>query len=892
LRKPAPGDEIDEVLRAGSASRTAGLQFRRLLQKLPAGAYTCDAEGLITYYNQHAEQLWGRAPRLNDPADRFCGSFKLFATDGTPITHDRCWMALALKTDSEYNRREIVVERPDGRRLTALAHANPIHDESGELIGAVNVLVDITERKRAEEELRRAELFARSTLNSLSANIAILDESGAILAANRAWHEFAASNDVPAAADVAEGANYLEVCDEATGEGSEVAAAYADGIRAVISGRREVFELEYPCHSPTEERWFVGRVTRFPNTHPPRIVVAHENITGRKLAEEEIRTRARQQAAVAELGRHALAEADLSAVVDEAVAMLAVTLDVEYCEVLELLPDGEALLLRAGVGWGEDLVRNATVGLDSQAGYALRSERPVLVEDLSAETRFGVPPLMRDRGVVSSMSVVISGRDGPFGVLGAHTAEERRAFTRDDFDFFQAVANVLATAVERKRAEAELGGIREAERRRIARDMHDEALQDLTYALAETQLVQGMSNDPRLDERLELAVEGLKRAGSGIRAAVFDLRLGKDGGSTFSEQLEALVELNRRYRPEREIELLVEEGLPPPGESKQAELLRIVQEALANVRRHSEARRVRVAVGVEGGRLWAEVSDDGRGFGPETPAGLGTRGMRERARVLGGDLEIRSTPGAGTTVRLEAAPKRDAGRPEEEARVLLVEDHASLRQAVAAVFDREPGFAVVGQAGSLAEARGMLEEADLAVVDLTLPDGHGEALIKEMREVNPRAQALVLSAYPDRAEVARAVESGAAGVLHKSAGVDEVVDAARRLMAGETLMPLEEVVEMLRFAGSRREKEHGARQAISRLTPREKEVLDAVAEGLDGKGISERLHISLRTERNHMASILAKFGVNSRLQALVFALRHGVVNVDRSSVPDANQNGL
>ncbi|HKH77742.1 MAG TPA: PAS domain S-box protein, partial [Rubrobacteraceae bacterium] len=681
MRKPAPGNEVDEVLRVEPASGAAGLQFRRLLQKLPAGAYTCDAEGLITYYNQHAERLWGRAPKLNDPADRFCGSFKLFATDGTPITHDRCWMARALKTDREYNRREIVVERPDGQRLTALAHANPIHDESGELIGAVNVLVDITERKRAEEELRRAELFARSTLNSLSASIAILDESGVIVAANRAWHEFAASNDVPATANVAEGANYLEVCDEATGEGFEGAAACAEGIRAVISGRRGVFELEYPCHSPTEERWFFGRVTRFPDTHPPKIVVAHENITGRKRAEEEIRTRARQQAAVAELGRRALAEADLSAVVDEAVAMLAATLDVEYCDVLELLPDGEALVLRAGVGWGEDLVRNATVGLDSQAGYALRSERPVLVEDLSAETRFDVLPLMSDRGVVSSMSVVISGRDGPFGVLGAHTAKERRAFTRDDFDFFQAVANVLATAVERKQAEAEMCGIREAERRRIARDMHDEALQDLTYALAETQLVQGMSNDPRLDERLELAVEGLKQAGRGIRAAIFDLRLGKDGGSTFSEQLEALVELNRRYRPEREIELLVEEGLSPTGESKHAELLRIVQEALANVRRHSEARRVWVAVGVEGGRLWAEVSDDGRGFGPETPAGLGTRGMRERARALGGDLEIRSTPGAGTTVRFEAAPKRDAGRQEEEARVLLVEDHASLRQA-------------------------------------------------------------------------------------------------------------------------------------------------------------------------------------------------------------------
>jgi diguanylate cyclase (GGDEF)-like protein len=129
--------------------------FRRLLEKLPAGAYTCDPEGLITYYNRHAARLWGRAPKLNDPEDRFCGSFRLYASDGSPIAHDRCWMALALDSNREYNEREIVVERPDGRRLTVLAHANPIHGDSGELLGAVNVLVDITERKRAEGELER-----------------------------------------------------------------------------------------------------------------------------------------------------------------------------------------------------------------------------------------------------------------------------------------------------------------------------------------------------------------------------------------------------------------------------------------------------------------------------------------------------------------------------------------------------------------------------------------------------------------------------------------------------------------------------------------------------------------------------------------------------------------
>jgi diguanylate cyclase (GGDEF)-like protein len=161
-------EEVRRGRQTGSALQEGESHFRRLLEKLPVGAYTCDPEGLITYYNRHAVRLWGRAPKLNDPDDRFCGSFRLFALDGSPIAHDRCWMALALKTDEGYNEREIVVERPDGRRLTALAHANPIRNESGEMLGAVNVLVDITERKRAEEELERR--VAERTADLAAAN--------------------------------------------------------------------------------------------------------------------------------------------------------------------------------------------------------------------------------------------------------------------------------------------------------------------------------------------------------------------------------------------------------------------------------------------------------------------------------------------------------------------------------------------------------------------------------------------------------------------------------------------------------------------------------------------------------------------------------------------------
>jgi DNA-binding NarL/FixJ family response regulator len=214
-------------------------------------------------------------------------------------------------------------------------------------------------------------------------------------------------------------------------------------------------------------------------------------------------------------------------------------------------------------------------------------------------------------------------------------------------------------------------------------------------------------------------------------------------------------------------------------------------------------------------------------------------------------------------------------------RLLLVEDHASFRQTLALVFDQEPDFEVVAQAGTVAEARLVMadRETDLAVLDLSLPDGEGVELIEDLREANPHFAALVLTASLDRAEHARAVEAGAAGVLHKSADVDEILDSTRRLAAGETLLSPEELVELLRLAGQSREEEREARVSIEQLTRREREVLLALSEGLSNTQIAERLHMSVDTERTHMMNILNKLGVHSRLQALLFAARHGLVEL-------------
>ena len=156
-----------------------------------------------------------------------------------------------------------------------------------ELLGALG-----REQAARQEEALRSEDRQR-TLDSLSAHIAIIDETGAIVTVNKAWRDFARVNGL-AAQNYAEGANYLRACDSAAGAHSEEAAPFAEGIRSVLSGERKKFELEYPCHSPSERRWYIGRVTQFAADGPPRAVIAHENITERKLAEERLHESERQ----------------------------------------------------------------------------------------------------------------------------------------------------------------------------------------------------------------------------------------------------------------------------------------------------------------------------------------------------------------------------------------------------------------------------------------------------------------------------------------------------------------------------------------------------------------------------------------------------------------------
>src|ERR1700704_5413983 len=121
-----------------------------LLELLPVAVYTTDAEGRITFFNEAAADLWGHRPELG--SDKWCGSWRLFWPDGRPLPHDECPMAMTLKQGRPVRGLEAIAERPDGTRIRFLPFPTPMRDASGQLIGAINLLVDATERHRADLE--------------------------------------------------------------------------------------------------------------------------------------------------------------------------------------------------------------------------------------------------------------------------------------------------------------------------------------------------------------------------------------------------------------------------------------------------------------------------------------------------------------------------------------------------------------------------------------------------------------------------------------------------------------------------------------------------------------------------------------------------------------------
>ena len=491
---------------------------------------------------------------------------------------------------------EFVVQRKDGSTFPAMVTDTPVHDEQGNLAGIIGVSTDITEIKKMEE-LRRSE------------------ERFRLLAEN--------AQDLIYRYRLKPNPGFEYVSPSATAIiGYTPEEHYADP------------ELRFKIVHP-DDRHLIDEALRSPET---LITIRWLRKDGGVIWIEQ-RTKAIYDGA------------------GELVAIEGIARDVtERKRVEEALRTTQEFL--------EGILENAPLPI-----YGVSEEGQIRLANRFFADFVGMP---QEKVIGSLLEEVFTAdearqfRENNRRVIETETPliEEEWAGAPDGRRYFQtikfplrdpdrrtvAIGGISLDVTERRRAEEALSEARRAERRRIARDLHDVVFQDLSGALQSLRLTHLRAKRSGTSLDLEEELGALGRASSGLRNAIYDLRREKE--RPFLESVESLVDLNRQATDEREIRLVVEEGFPVGLPAKESvDVLRVLQEALTNARRHSGAGSVEVRLRTENQEVLAEVVDDGRGFdSASVRAGVGLSAMRERIEGLGGKIEVRSRPGEGTKV--------------------------------------------------------------------------------------------------------------------------------------------------------------------------------------------------------------------------------------------------
>ncbi|MEA2247596.1 MAG: hypothetical protein QOH46_2125 [Solirubrobacteraceae bacterium] len=585
----------------------AGLGFEQVVHDAPMAISVIDASGRVIHSNRRAHELTGRQLGCEMPAD-LDGAIDIFHLDGRRYERDDWPAVRSIAVGEEIVDEEFFYALPAGARLFVRCSSSPVRDKDGEIVAAVLAMTDVTEHKRQEERLT----YLAGLLDTTEDGIVAFDAEWYVTV----WNAGAERLYGWTAEEVV-GRHTLEVArlDMSQEERTEVRLAVAE------RGRWRGEVLAYRKDGATV--WVELIIVALRG--------AHGEITGYLGIHRDAGERRRSLQALHD--SQSRVESVLESITD---AFVAVDRDWLYTYV------NDRALTRMRERKGTPLAREDVVG---------RSMWEMFPEAIGTEAHRHYEQAMRERRAVGFETYFAF--SGEWIEAHVYPSGSGLAIYYRDVSARRRTEDALREAEEQRAlADRRLEDVRDAERSRIARDLHDGALQGLTHALAVT----GRHAASRDDEVNAI----LRRVGRQLRGAIYDLRLADGVGERpFADALRELVAFNRELNAGCEMTLETDDAVLDGAFGRRgAEVLRIVGEALSNACRHAAARHIVVRVRGSEARLWVEVADDGRGFEPGRPPsalhGQGLRGMRERAELLDADLDIRSDRD-GTTVRLGVA---------------------------------------------------------------------------------------------------------------------------------------------------------------------------------------------------------------------------------------------
>jgi signal transduction histidine kinase len=514
-----------------------------------------------------------------------------------------------------------------------------------------------------QRELQASRQFSQSSLDALSAHIAILDGNGTILAVNASWRQFAAQNRLEWE-DYGVGRSYLGVTESASGDLSQGAREAATGIREVIAGQRDEFRLEYPCHSPEEERWFVLRATRFESAQGVRVVTSHEEITERVQAEEALRERVVELSTLHSIAGMLATITDLTQAIQAVAEIMTSLFDASVTLVTLLDAEGGELQIVAGFA-------RSSGGFSRTAQAFPLHEMPItrrvleqgqitVLPDVQAlPLAAPVRAYVSDLDLHAFMLVPLKARGRVIGILALGTDQTDHAFTPVDVALAETIAGDVAAAVENVRlAEQARAAAVGTERGRLARELHDsvtQALYSITLHTDATLLALSAGKTDVVEERLKRLNKHAREAMTEMRMLIHELRPSILEEAGLAEALKVRLEsVEARSGLKANLQVVGQQRrLPATVEDA---LYRVALEGLNNVLKHAQAREVELDLGFDEGAVRLTIKDDGIGFDLDSAArygGYGLAMMQERVEHIGGSLSIETAPGAGTTLRVE-----------------------------------------------------------------------------------------------------------------------------------------------------------------------------------------------------------------------------------------------